>query len=363
DLGNIVVTQRNGTPVFVRDLGTLKLSNQERHGILGKDDANDTVSGIVLFLRGENPSRVIEGIHAKIKELNARLRSQNVRIAPYLDRSDLVAATVDKVSHTIFEGIALVFVFLILFLASPRSALIVAVTIPMSMLIAFILMNLTNIPANLLSLGAIDFGIIVNAPIIVVESVLRRREARPNEWLTEYHVLQAVLQVARPIFFATLIIITAYFPLFALQRVEAKLFLPMVYAVAYSVFGALLISLTLIPALAYLAYRKPQRVFRNAVLEWLEARYQRGLRWCLYRRKVVQGLGAATIVAVVLLGVTVGREFLPELDEGSIWLQVQLPTGISLDTAAGMATELRDAAREFPEVSYVVTQLGRNDDG
>src|SRR6516225_6577828 len=220
DLGNIVVTQRNGTPVFVRDLGTLKLSNQERHGILGKDDLNDTVSGIVLLLRGENPSRVIEGIHAKIKELNARLRSQNVRIAPYLDRSDLVAATVDKVSHTIFEGIALVFIFLILFLASPRSALIVAMTIPMSMLIAFILMNLTNIPANLLSLGAIDFGIIVNAPIIVVESVLRRREARPDETLSENDALQAVRQIARPIFFATLIIITAYFPLFALQRVE-----------------------------------------------------------------------------------------------------------------------------------------------
>src|SRR5262249_2852352 len=152
DLGNIVVTQRNGTPIFVRDLGTLKLSNQERRGILGKDEINDTVGGITLLLRGENPSRVIDGIHEKVKELNRRLKAQDVQIVPYLDRSDLVSATVDKVSHTIFEGIGLVFIFLILFLGSPRSALIVAITIPMSMLIAFILMSLTKIPANLLSL-------------------------------------------------------------------------------------------------------------------------------------------------------------------------------------------------------------------
>ena len=363
DLGNIVVTQRNGTPIFVRDLGTLKLSNQERHGILGKDDANDVVGGIVLLLRGENPSRVIDGIHEKVRQLNARLKAQDVQIVPYLDRSDLVSATVDKVSHTIFEGIGLVFIFLILFLGSPRSALIVAITIPMSMLIAFILMNLTKIPANLLSLGAIDFGIIVNAPIIVVEAVLRRREANPDEYLSEAEALQAVRQIARPIFFATLIIITAYFPLFALQRVEAKLFLPMAYAVSYSIFGALLFSLTVIPALAYLAYRKPHRAFRNPVLAWLETRYQGALRWCLYHLKIMYGLAAAVTVAVVFLGATAGREFLPELDEGSIWLQVQLPTGISLDAASEMARELRSATREFPEVSYVVTQLGRNDDG
>jgi heavy metal efflux system protein len=363
DLGNIVVMQRNGTPIFVRDLGTLKLSNQERRGILGKDEKNDTVGGIVLLLRGENPSRVIDGIHEKVNDLNARLKSQDVQIVPYLDRSDLVSATVDKVSHTISEGIGLVFVFLILFLGSPRSALIVAVTIPMSMLIAFILMNLTKIPANLLSLGAIDFGIIVNAPIIVVEAVLRRREAKPREPLSEADALRAVRQIARPIFFATLIIITAYFPLFALQRVEAKLFLPMAYAVSYSVFGALLFSLTVIPALAFLAYRKPYRVFHNPALEWLERRYQSALRWCLYRLKIMYGLAVAAIVAILFLGATVGREFLPELDEGSIWLQVQLPTGISLDTASEMANELRAATREFPEVSYIVTQLGRNDDG
>ncbi|HYM30581.1 MAG TPA: CusA/CzcA family heavy metal efflux RND transporter [Candidatus Cybelea sp.] len=363
DLGNIVVTQRNGTPIFVRDLGRPKLSNQERHGILGKDAKNDTIEGITLLLRGENPSHVIAGVHAKVDELNERLKAEDARIVPYIDRSTLVKATVDKVSHTILEGIGLVLVVLVLFLGSPRSALIVAITIPFSMVVAFILMSVTGVPANLLSLGAIDFGIIVNAAIVITEAILRRREAKPDAPLTEDDALLAARHVAKPIFFATLIIITTYFPLFALQRVEAKLFSPMAYAVGFSVFGALVLSLTLVPGLAYIAYRKPRPVFHNPVLEWLEGWYRRLLRWSLNRMTAMYGLSAAALVAAVVLGATVGREYLPELDEGSIWLQVQLPSGISLETATGMAADLRRAVREFPEVSYVVTQLGRNDDG
>src|SRR5215475_12588169 len=263
DMGNIVVTQHNGTPIFVRDLGKLKSSNQERHGILGKDDRNDTIEGIVLLLRSENPSRVIDGIHAKVAELNKRLRSTDIQIIPYLDRSSLVDATIDKVSHTIFEGIGLVLIVLILFLGSPRSALIVGITIPFAMLVAFILMSLTKIPANLLSLGAIDFGIIVDASIVMTEAILRCREAKPGEPLQESDVRNAAVQVAQPIFFATLIIIAAYLPLFAFQRVEAKLFLPMAYAIGYAQLGALVFALLVVPGLAYMAYRKPRRVFRN----------------------------------------------------------------------------------------------------
>jgi cobalt-zinc-cadmium resistance protein CzcA len=363
DMGDIVVTQRNGTPIFVRDLGTLRLSNQERRGVLGKDDKNDTISGIVLLLRGENPSRVIDGIHAKVSELNKRLKSQSVQIVPYLDRSNLVSATISKVSHTIFEGIALVLVVLIIFLGSPRSALIVGATIPFAMLVAFILMSLTKIPANLLSLGAIDFGIIVDGSIVMTEAILRRREATPDEPLTESDVRETAFQVAQPIFFATLIIICAYLPLFAFQRVEAKLFLPMAYAVGYAQFGALAFALMLIPGLAYMAFRKPRRVFHNTVLLWIEQWYDRVLRQCLHRPGIIFALAGAAAVAVVGLGMTVGREFLPELDEGTIWLQVQMPAGISLSKATEMAGELRKAVREFPEVSYVVTQLGRNDDG
>jgi cobalt-zinc-cadmium resistance protein CzcA len=353
DMGDIVVTQRNGTPIFVRDLGTLKLSSQERHGILGKDEKNDTIEGITLLLRGENPSRVLDGVHAKVDELNKRLKAEDVQIVPYLDRSSLVNATVDKVSHTIFAGIGFVLIVLILFLG----------TIPFAMLVAFILMNFTKIPANLLSLGAIDFGIIVDASIVMTEAILRRREAKPDEPLAEAEARGAALQVAQPIFFATLIIIAAYLPLFAFQRVEAKLFLPMAYAVGYAQLGALLFALLVIPGVAYMAYRKPRRTFRNPVLDWLEVRYHRALEGSLRRPAIATVLGGVAAAAVILLGATVGREFLPELDEGTIWLQVQMPAGISLPKATEMAADLRKAVREFPEISYIVTQLGRNDDG
>ena len=363
DLGNIVVTQRNGTPIFVRDLGKLKFANQERHGVLGMDERNDTIEGTVLLLRGENPSRVLEGVHAKIADLNARLAADGVRIVPYLDRTTLVDQTVDKVSHTVFQGIGLVLIVLILFLGSPRSALIVGATIPFAMVVAFIIMNHTHISANLLSLGAIDFGIIVDGAIVMTEAILRRREARPNEPLTEEDARAAARQVARPIFFATAIIITTYLPLFAFQRIEAKLFYPMAYAVGYAQFGALLFALAVVPGLAWLAYRRPRRVFRNRVLEWLEGRYRATLRRSLRRPAVAYVLAAAAAAAVVGLGATVWREFLPALDEGSIWLHAELPPGVSLQKASEMMADLRRAVNEFPEVAYVVTHTGRNDDG
>lgn len=363
DLGNIVVTQRNGTPIFVHDLGKLKLSNQERHGLLGKDEKNDAVEGTVLLLRGENPSRVLEGVHAKVAELNDRLKAEDVQIAPYLDRSSLVDATVDKVSHTVFAGIGLVLIVLILFLGSPRSALLVGITIPFAMVVAFILMNLTRIPANLLSLGAIDFGIIVDGAIVMMDAIYRRREAKPREPLSEADVRAAALQVGRPIFFSTSIIIATYLPLFAFGRIEAKLFYPMAYAVGYAQFGALLFALLVIPGLAYLAYRQPRRTFRNAVLDRLGAGYRRILQGSLHRPGIAYLLGAGAAAAVILLGMTVWREFLPELDEGAIWLHAEMPPGISLDKAAAITAELRRAVNEFPEVSYVVSHLGRNDDG
>ncbi len=261
DLGNIVVTQHNGTPILVRDLGKLKLSNQERHGVVGKDGINDVVEGTVLLLRHENPSQVLAGVHAKIAELNAQLKDQNVQIVPYLDRTDLVDSTIDKVGHTVFEGIGLVLIVLILFLGSPRSALIVGITIPFAMVVAFVMMYHAGISANLLSLGAIDFGIIVDGAIVMTEAILRRREAKPNEPLTEADTYEAARQVARPIFFATAIIIITYLPLFAFQRVEAKLFYPMVYAVGFAQLGALVFALLVIPGLAYVAYRRPRRRF------------------------------------------------------------------------------------------------------
>jgi cobalt-zinc-cadmium resistance protein CzcA len=363
DLGTVVVAQNGGSPVLVRDLGQLQFGHQERGGILGKDTNPDTIEGIVLMLKYENPSRVLEGVHRKIDELQAELAPMGVKIVPYIDRDDLVKLTVDKVTHTVLEGMALVCFVLILFLGSPRSAVVAAVAIPMSLVTVFIVMHFTRMPANLFSLGAIDFGIIVDGAIVVMEAILRRREEEPNATLTEGNILETVSHVSGPIFFATLIIITAYFPLFAFERAEGKLFKPMAFTVGYALVGALLCALTLIPSLAYVALRKPSKPFVNKPLVWLTAAYRRVLGRLLNTPSIAYALSAVALAAVVVLGATAGREFLPDIDEGALWLQVQLPSGLSLDKASEMATEMRPVLLEYPEVSYVVTQLGRNDDG
>ena len=365
DLGNIVVTQRNGTPILVRDLGKLKLSNQERHGVVGQDDKNDVVEGTVLLLRHENPSQVLDGVHAKIAELNARLKADDVQIVPYLDRTNLVNSTIDKVGQTVFSGIGLVLIVLILFLGSPRSALIVGITVPFAMVTAFILMYHAGISANLLSLGAIDFGIIVDGAIVMTEAILRRREAKPNEPLTEADVRDAACQVARPIFFSTAIIVTTYLPLFAFQRVEAKLFYPMVYAVGYAQLGALAFALLVVPGLAYVAYRRPRRVFHNSGARLDRAELSRRLG------RLAAPPSASPIcwqparpLPRCILGATVWREFLPDLDEGAIWLHAATAAGHF--PAESHRHGGRPAARVldlFPEVSSVVSHIGRNDDG
>ena len=362
-IGSIVVTQVNGTPVLVRDLGKTTLSHQEREGIVGKDNNPDTIEGIVLMLKYQNPSRTLAGLHAKVEELNRQLAKQGVRIVPYIDRDNLVHATVSKVGRTIAEGVGLVFLVLIIFLGSPRSAFVVAVSIPMALVSVFTFLNVTKVSANLLSLGAIDFGILVDGAIVVTEAILRRREATPNEELSESEVKAAAVQVTRPIFFASLIIITTYLPLFSFERAEAKLFTPMAYTMGYALFGALLTTLTLVPGLAFYAFRKPGHVYHNRWLEKLTLGYERVLHACLEQPRIIYGVTIFALFAVIGLGGTVGREFLPDLDEGSLWLQVQMPTGLALDQASDMASELRREVRKFPEVSYIVTQTGRNDDG
>ncbi|HTX25248.1 MAG TPA: CusA/CzcA family heavy metal efflux RND transporter [Steroidobacteraceae bacterium] len=363
DIGSTVVTEVNGAPVLVRDLGRTTLSHQEREGILGKDSNPDTIEGIVLMLKYQNPSATLRGIHAKVDQLNQQLARQDVRIVPYIDRDDLVRATVNKVGRTIAEGIGLVFLVLMLFLGNVRSAFVVAVAIPLALVSVFTFLNLTKVSANLLSLGAIDFGILVDGAIVVTEAVLRRREATPQEELSESEVKAAALQVTRPIFFASLIIITTYMPLFSFQRAEAKLFTPMAYTMGYALFGALLTALALVPGLAYFAFHKPGRVYHNRWLERLTNGYERLLGACLHEPRIIYGVVVFALFAVVGLAATIGRDFLPDLDEGALWLQVQLPTGLSLNKASDMASDLRRAILKYPEVSYVVTQTGRNDDG
>src|SRR3984885_3595734 len=299
EIGSIVVTQVNGTPVLVRDLGRTTLSHQEREGIVGKDANPDTIEGIVLMLKYQNPSRTLAGIHAKVAELNRQLAKQDVRVVPYIDRDDLVHSTVSKVGRTIAEGIGLVFLVLIIFLGSPRSAFVVAVSIPMALVSVFSFLNLTKVSANLLSLGAIDFGILVDGAIVVTEAILRRREATPDEELSESEVKAAAVQVTRPIFFASIIIITTYLPLFAFERAEAKLFTPMAYTMGYALLGALLASLTLVPGVAYYAFRKPGRVYHNRWLERLTQRYERILGACIKEPRIIYGVAIFALFAVV----------------------------------------------------------------
>jgi len=286
-----------------------------------------------------------------------------VRIVPYIDRDDLVQLTVHKVTHTILEGIALVFLVLVLFLGNPRIALTAGVAIPLALVTALIVMHATNMSANLFSLAAVDYGIIVDGAIVVAEAVLRRRETSPNAILTEDALHATTRQVARPIFFGTLIIVIAYLPLFAFEHAEAKLFLPIAYTMGCHLLGALLCTFTLIPGLAFMAVRVPRPVFRNRPLERLQAAFRGGLDRMLSRPVLAHLSAGIALVAIVGLGVTTGRDYLPEMDEGALWLQVQLPSGLSLEKASEMAGQLRRAVREFPEVSYAITQLGRNDDG
>lgn len=367
DMENIVVSNDGAAPILLGDIGILRYGNLERKGILGflndEYDYRDGVEGIVQILRYQNPSDVLEKIHAKVEELNSDILPSDIRIYPFLDRTDLVNTTLDTVGHTLFFGMLLVIGVLLIFLGSPLSALIVAMTIPISLLIAFILMKITGIPANLLSLGAIDFGILVDGAIVMVESILRKREKHPDEVLSGHDVVNRVARIAKPIFFSTLIIIVAYMPLFAFERIEKKLFTPMAFTVGYALVGALSVALLLIPGLAYTLYRKPGKIFRNTFIENLIVKYRSFIDKTLDKQRMIFGAIGVILAFVILLGITVGKDFLPVLDEGGIWIQVQTPPGISLEKSAAMADALRGRLKEFPEVSYVMTQVGRDDEG
>ena len=367
DLGKIVLKTKNGVPIFVQDLGELKYGNLERKGVLGFTDRNrnyeESVEGVVQMLRYQNPSQVLSEIHKSVDELNNEILPEGVKIHPFMDRTDLVGTTLNTVSHTLLEGILLVLIVLIVFLGSWRGALLVAITIPISLLIAFVLMLVTNIPANLLSLGAIDFGIIVEGAIVMMETILKKREDHPDQELEEKSIVERTVEVAKPVFFSSIIIITAYLPLFAFERVEKKLFTPMAFTVGYALVGALLVALFLIPGLAYVLYRKPQKMYHNKWLEKLTGIYHRQTTKIIEKPKSVFAPLGFILVCATILTIMVGKDFLPQLDEGSIWLQVQLPPGISLEKSKAMSDTLRQRVMKYEEVTYAMIQLGRDDEG
>ncbi len=367
DMGNIVVKTVSGAPVYLKDLGELKYGNLERKGIMGyvdeEIDYEDGVQGMVQLLRYQNPSWVLEEIHRAVDDLNDNILPKDVKIHTFYDRTELVDATLHTISHTLSFGILLVIGVLIIFLGSPKGALLATITIPVSLLIAFILMWLTDIPANLLSLGAIDFGIIVDGTIVMMETILKKREDNPEMELEESSIAKRAAEVAKPILFATLIIIVAYLPLFAFDRVERKLFTPMAFTLCFALLGALASAMILIPGLAFSVYRKPQKVYHNRWLERLTEIYKQQTTKVIAAPKRLIAPIAVVLAAVVSLSIFVGKDFLPALDEGSIWIQVQLPPGMSLEKSSEMATLLRDKLKHFDEVTYVMTQTGRDDEG
>src|ERR1700737_4926320 len=363
DIENIVVAAQKGTPVRVRDIGTVGIGTAIRFGILGKDHEDDLVQGIVLMRKGENPGDVIDGVRKKITEIQ-ELLPPGVELKPYYSRDRLVQTTVTTVMRNLIEGATLVVLLLSLFLYNIRAAFIVALTIPLSLLFAFIFMDLRGIPANLLSLGAIDFGIIVDGAVIMTENIMRHLSERQ---VTGHRVVRevehAAVEVARPLTFAVLIIMTVYVPILPFQRIEGKLFRPMAVTISLAVVGSLILTLTLIPVLASFFFRRPPSARESPLLRWLRRPYLPALRWCLARPRLPV-LGAAVgVVAALFVFSPLGKEVLPELDEGDLWVGTQFPIGISIEAVRPYVREIRERLLKFPEVRVVVSQLGAPDDG
>ncbi len=363
DIADVVLTSQNGTPVRVRDIGEVAIGHAIRLGVLGRDHEDDLVQGIVRMRKGENPGAVIAGVKAKFQEIRTLL-PPGVEIRTYYDRERLVNTTVATVTRNLIEGAVLVIVLLSLFLYDLRAAVIVALTIPLSLLFAFVFMDLQGIPANLLSLGAIDFGIIVDGAVIMTENIVRHlSEQRPRGHRVLREVQHAAVEVARPLAFAVLIIMTVYVPILTFQRIEGKLFRPMAVTISLAVVGSLLLTLTMIPVFSSFAFRTPPSERESPLLRWLRRPYLPALRFAV-RRPAIPVAAAGVLLAASLFAFTLlGKEFLPELDEGDLWVRVNFPLGISIEGARPYTRDIRERLLAFPEVRVVVSQLGAPDDG
>ena len=379
DIESIVLTSYRGVPIFVRDVASVEIGPPPPSGILGYTfksesiESNSGTEGIILLRRGENPSEVLRKVKDQIATLEESELPEGVKIRTLYDRSFLINHSLETVGKTLFEGVSIVVIILIFFLGSVRSALVVALTIPFALLFAFILMRMTGIPANLLSLGAIDFGIIVDGACIMAEHLIRKyRSATPED--KEQGIVKITLlsaqEVGREIFFSVTIIILAYMPILLMSRVEGKLFSPMALTLAFAVIGSMLCALTLIPVLISFAYKKglenlekPIAQHKNPVLEFFERHYKNAVSKILEVPKIVVTIGFAMVLALTAIGVKLGTEFLPELDEGSIFLRCFLPAGVSIQENAKIAPGIRAIIAKYPPIDYVITQTGRNDDG
>lgn len=379
DIQNILLTSVQGVPVFIRDVASVEVGPPPPSGILGYTfksesiESNSGTEGIILLRRGENPSEVLRKVKAQIATLEDSELPEGVKIRTLYDRSFLINHSLETVGKTLFEGVSIVVIILIFFLGSVRSALVVALTIPFALLFAFILMRLVGIPANLLSLGAIDFGIIVDGACIMAEHLIRKYRSATSED-KEQGIIKITLlsaqEVGREIFFSVTIIILAYMPILLMTRVEGKLFSPMALTLAFAVVGSMVCALTLIPVLISFVYKrglenfdKPIAQHKNPVLEFLERKYKTTVQVILEAPKTAVIISFSIVFVLIGLGIRLGTEFLPELDEGSIFLRCFLPAGVSIQENATIAPGIRQVIAKYPPIDYVITQTGRNDDG
>jgi len=374
DIEQIVLTTQHGTPIRVKDVAVVAHGPKIRLGQIGKAthapdgriiDSPDVVEGIGLLRKGADSDSTLIGIHAKVKQLNEHLLPPGVKVVPFLDRSDLVHYTTHTVLHNLTEGIILVAIILFLFLGNLRGALIVALTIPFALLFASICLDLDKVPANLLSLGALDFGMVVDGAVVMVENIVRHMGREHGEKTVLEQIREAAHEVQRPVFYAIAIIITAYLPIFTLQAVEGRLFRPMALTVAFALLGALLFSIIIAPVLSSVLFRTSAREWHNPVLAFLINSYRRGLRWSIRRRALVLVPVTALFIFSVWLFVSghIGSEFLPHLDEGAIWARGTLAPSTGPEDGADLMRRARLVFASFPEVTQVVSQVGRPDDG
>jgi cobalt-zinc-cadmium resistance protein CzcA len=374
DIENTVVKSANGAAIRVKDIGVVVQGPKIRLGQIGRAihredgriiDTQDTVEGIVLLQKGKDSDPVLTRIHDKVKELNEHMLPKGVKIVPFLDRSDLVKFTVETVEHNLTEGMILVVLILLLFLGNVRGAIIVALTIPFALMFASICLNLNHIPANLLSLGALDFGMIVDGSVVMIENMVRHLGQKADGRTVAEKIRDAAREVMRPVFFARGIIIASYLPIFTLQAVEGRLFKPMAWTVSFALIGALIFALFVAPVLAVLLFRKGAKEWENPLLIWLRKHYRVAVTSAIEHRRITVGVAGVLFAIGMYLafGGPVGSEFLPHLDEGSIWVRGTLPPSEGPTASIDFANRARVIIASFPEVKQVVSQTGRPDDG
>jgi cobalt-zinc-cadmium resistance protein CzcA len=364
DIGNVVVTVQNGTPVLVKDLGRVAIGIAPRLGEFGYQDQDDAVEGVILLRTGEKTQDVLKGVEAKTRELNSAVLPADVKIHPFYDRSDLVDLTREVVEGNLLRGMLMVVAVLIFFLYDFRAGLIVAVSIPLALAFAFICLDLQNASANLLSIGAVDFGILVDGAVVMVENIFRRMAARESGSLQVLQIIKdAAAEVDRPLVYAVAVIVAGFLPIYVLSGPSGKLFKPMADTMVFALIGSLIVTLTLLPVLCSWFMRPGVQERRNAAFEGIKSAYIRGLDACLASPWLTTLASAALLALSLLLIPRVGAEFMPKLDEGALWVRATMPYTISYDEAAKIAPRVRQVLRSFPEVTTVASELGRPDDG